>query len=526
MSVRVYPVCMFIERGVEYFPNGDSSSLDAKTAHDSALLAASQMASVNEFEQSGSPQDDVAYWAGLNRDAAEAQAAAQGAVRGPFVDASGVAETGLESLAGGDLLDRVVELAAERSRAEARYLAAVGELVSRDGVQSAAWQLREYTRMNSAQARSEARLAGALGEHELGDTLDALAAGEIQLSHAKVIAREAPKIHRRSEDSFLGLCRAYPSDVVARHTLAYESQQVYADLAAEAEAAADGGPVEPADAELALQRHQRRCSLRLGDDGMWHLHADLDFLAGRQISTMLAAAERAVRQLDDSAQDSFPQRNADALCDLMLGRQRPQANLVIAADYDIASGRLANARLDDGTPLSAAQLAELAADAKILPAVFNSDWSQLALGRVRSASEAQRIILAVRDGGCIACAAHTEHCHAHHIDYYEDGGNTDIANLANLCEPCHLDHHRHQWPIETPPDGRPRRAPLDGQSRRAPPASRPHRAPLNGETRQPPPDGQTRRAPPTQPGADLPSRQTTAPTEPARTTRDEPATAA
>ena len=259
---------------------------------------------------------------------------------------------------------------------------------------------------------------------------------------------------------------------------------------------------------------------------MWHLHADLDFLAGRQISTMLAAAERAVRQRDESAHDTFPQRNADALCELVSGRQRPQANLVVAADYDIASGRLAHPRLDDGTPLSAAQLAELAADAKILPAVFNSDWSQLALGRVRSASEAQRIILAIRDGGCIACATHAEHCHAHHIDHHDNGGRTDIANLAHLCEPCHLDHHQHNWPIETPPDGRPRRAPPHSQTRQTPPAARPHRALLNGETRQPPPDGQTRRAPPTQPGADPPSRQTTAPTEPVRTTRDGPATAA
>ena len=175
----------------------------------------------------------------LNCEAARARAVVRGGERGPFIDAGCVAGLGLESLAHSDLLGRVVELAAERSRVEAEYLAAVGELASRDGAQSAAWQLREYTRMNSAQARSEARLAESLAANELGDTLDALAAGEIQVSHAKVIAREAPKTHRRSEDS-------------------------------------------------------------------------------------------------------FPQRNADALCDLILGRQRPVANLVIAADYDFATGQLAN----------------------------------------------------------------------------------------------------------------------------------------------------------------------------------------
>ncbi|WP_420622485.1 hypothetical protein [Candidatus Poriferisodalis sp.] len=69
-------------------------------------------------------------------------------------------------------------------------------------------------------------------------TLEVLQAGEIQLSHARVIARKTPKKHRRSEEEFLELCAAYPADTVARHPLAYQSQQVYPDL--EAEAAAEG----------------------------------------------------------------------------------------------------------------------------------------------------------------------------------------------------------------------------------------------------------------------------------------------
>ncbi|WP_420439848.1 hypothetical protein [Candidatus Poriferisodalis sp.] len=373
------------------------------------------------------------------------------------------AVAGVRDVAGADLaawehdelVDELVDLVAERARLEGRYVAVLGELVSRDGVQAAAWQLREYTRMNGPQSRSEARLAEALVEHEFTDTLDALSTGEIQMSHAKVIARESPKKHRRSEGSFLELCRAYPSDIVARHTLAYESLEVFADLEAEA-AAADRTPV---DAELALQRDQRRCSMLLGDDGMWHLRADLDFITGRQISQQLAAAERAVRHRDGADELSYPQRNADAICDLVLGRQRPQASLVVVADYDTVSGRLGNPRLDDGTPLSAHLVAELAADAKILPAIFKDDWSELALGRARSASDAQRIVLAIRDGGCIACATHTEHCHAHHVQHYEDDGLTEIPNLAMLCEPCHLDHHRRHWTIDTPPGSTPRRAP-------------------------------------------------------------------
>ncbi len=386
---------------------------------------------------------------------AGARVDADDATSGEDAGVAGVDLGSLSALKHSELVDELVDLVAERARLEGRYVAMLSELVSRDGAQSAAWQLREYTRMNAPQARSEARLAETLVEHDFTDTLDALSAGDIQMSHAKVIARESPKKHRRSEEDFLELCRAYSSDVVARHTLAYESLQVYADL--EAEAAADDRT--PVDAELALQRQERRCSMLLGDDGMWHLRADLDFVTGRQISLQIAAAERAMRRRDDAGDLSFPQRNADAVCELILGRHKPQASLVIVADYDTVSGRLDNPRLDDGTPLSARQLAELAADAKVLPAVFKSDWSELALGRARSASDAQRIVLAIRDGGCITCATHSERCHAHHIQHYDNDGLTEIPNLAMLCEPCHLDHHRRHWPIDTPPNGKPRRAP-------------------------------------------------------------------
>ena len=488
--------------------------------------------------------DDQVYWVELNRAAGRERAAAAGAARGAFFDADCVSEMGLELLAHDDLVDRVVELAAERSRAEARFLATVGELVCRDGARSAAWQLREYTRMNTAQARSEAHLAEALTEHALADTFDALAAGDIHASHARLVAREAPKAHGLGEDDLLELCEAYPSDMIARRTLEHRRQQ----MAAEVQAQADSGEVDPADAELALQQMERRCSLVLGDDGMWHLRADLDYLAGRQVSMQLAAAERAVRRRDESAGDSFAQRNADALCDLILGRQRPGASLVIAADYDLVTGQVANARLDDGRPLSASQLAELAADARILPAIFSSDWSQLALGRVRSASEAQRIVLAIRDGGCIACATHSERCHAHHIDHYEDGGDTDIANLANLCEPCHTDHHQRHWPIETPPDGRPRRAPPlqrpdptppadhnpeppgrpppGDRVGQAPPGDRVGRPPPGDRPSRRPPDDRLDRTPPADRSTEPPGRDLTRSPGPLRAPHHEPATAA
>ena len=362
-------------------------------------------------------------------------------------------------LSGGELADRVVDLAEARARLDGEYLAALGELADRDGAQGAAHRLRDMTRMTSMAARGDARLALDLKENDYSDTLEAMRAGEINASHARVIAREAPKKHRRSEEEFLELCRAYPADVVAKHPFAYESEEMYADLAAEQTAKSR----EPADEEYALQRAERKTTLNYGTDGMWHLRGRFDFLTGRRINQALAAAIRSRKQHEGSADHTHAQHAADALAELVCGDTPKSSNtqLLILADYDHTADTLNNPRLDDGTPLSAELLAQEALDAEIYCGVFNADWTNLALGRTRNASDGQRLILAARDGGCVRCGAHTEHTHAHHRTPHAAGGRTDIANLQLLCGPCHTHHHRndgahtrdheHRKPSKQPP---------------------------------------------------------------------------
>ena len=53
------------------------------------------------------------------------------------------------TLSGGELADRVVDLAEARARLDGEYLAALGELADRDGAQGAAHRLRDMTRMTS-----------------------------------------------------------------------------------------------------------------------------------------------------------------------------------------------------------------------------------------------------------------------------------------------------------------------------------------------------------------------------------------
>ena len=120
------------------------------------------------------------------------------------------------------------------------------------------------------------------------------------------------------------------------------------------------------------------------------------------------------------------------------------------ADYDTVTRELKNLRYDDGLPVAADQIATLAAEANILPAIFNTDGDPLWLGRSkRDASFGQRIVLAARDGGCANCAAPADGTEPHHIEWFSRGGPTDIDNLALLCERCHHLIHDDGWQLHS-----------------------------------------------------------------------------
>ena len=359
---------------------------------------------------------------------------------------------GLDDVA---LLERLVAVGRARDSVHGLFAEVSGEFVRRNCKQAAAWAMREYLRVSGFQARRDAALAGDLVEHDLGDTVAALRRGEITAGHARVIATAAQKPHQKGEAELLDIARAYPADTCGRNTRAYESQETIAEARAE-EAAAD--------AELRAQREQRRASLRPGDDGMWELTARFDYLTGRRINQTLQAMIAGLRQEPGDASRSYPQRAADALAQLITGdgnQLRPRTSLLVIADYDVVAGQLANPRLDDGTPLSAEMLAELATNAKVLPAIFDAKWANLALGTARNASDAQKLVLAARDGGCISCGAHSEETHAHHIRFWSDDGPTEIPNLASLCPRCHNLIHDHNWEVQVQADGHPKLRPPD-----------------------------------------------------------------
>jgi len=123
-------------------------------------------------------------------------------------------------------------------------------------------------------------------------------------------------------------------------------------------------------------------------------------------------------------------------------RPSPRASVrLVARERDLIGGR-GVAWLDDvDEPVSLSTLGELRCGGETRRALVSDGGAVLSLGRTeRLFTDAQVVALAIRDGGCIwpHCTAPPSWCDAHHVQFWRDGGGTDVANGALLCPA----HHR------------------------------------------------------------------------------------
>ncbi len=101
--------------------------------------------------------------------------------------------------------------------------------------------------------------------------------------------------------------------------------------------------------------------------------------------------------------------------------------------------------LDTGGRISAAEARRLACSAGIIPMVLGGKSQPLDVGRKRRFhTEAMRVAMGVRDGGCSAegCDKPASMCHAHHDIAWSVGGGTNVATGRLLCGHHHRSFHR------------------------------------------------------------------------------------
>jgi len=113
------------------------------------------------------------------------------------------------------------------------------------------------------------------------------------------------------------------------------------------------------------------------------------------------------------------------------------------AQRDLARARRAVATTEDGTVLSATELATALCDCELRRVVVDERGLPLDVGRARRMfTPAQRAAVVVRDRVCAwnGCSIVPRHCELHHIRWWDrDGGRSDLENAVLLCS-----HHHHQ----------------------------------------------------------------------------------
>lgn len=173
------------------------------------------------------------------------------------------------------------------------------------------------------------------------------------------------------------------------------------------------------------------------------------------------ADERFKQQCPDEPALTRPQLLAEALIELCrrgtangTSGRIPQADITLIIHAD----DLSTAVTPDGQAIDGSSLNRACCDADITTVTINDDGQPLNVGRTRRlATDAQRRAAMVRDGGCVfpGCDIPTNWCDLHHVTEWQDGGATDLDNLACLCRRHHGLTHSNGWNMQsTGPPGK------------------------------------------------------------------------
>ena len=155
------------------------------------------------------------------------------------------------------------------------------------------------------------------------------------------------------------------------------------------------------------------------------------------------------QRLADAAFELFTNRDAftgEPITETTGIKAKASTQLILTAPIGVVDGTNPNGQVEIiGTgPVPRQILQTLTPDTELAAIIFDRAGRPLWLGRnQRLGNAAQRLAVAVRDGGCFECGAPMHRCELHHIQqWHRDNGPTNIDNLVAVCR------QHHKW-LET-----------------------------------------------------------------------------
>ncbi|WP_051166161.1 HNH endonuclease signature motif containing protein [Amycolatopsis orientalis] len=392
-----------------------------------------------------------------------------------------------------DLTTRLLTTQRQQNVAYAAQLEAIRELDSRgavpDGYASTSAYLATILHVTQREARS--RLAQATGSLPL--TWKALTAGEIAAQHAAVIAdflADAPRWltpedYTLAEDTLVTLAaqanpsivrraatrlKIYwdndPADVPGASPDSPDSPDV--DHGLDPDSVPDPGSGSGADSgsgsglgSADAARPWREFRWHWTQNGRFRFTGNVDHETGTLIEQLLVplAAPDPATTPDTPDPRTPAERHGDALAAIVdLAARTPdlpakageRAVATVTVSLETLQSTAKKIFTDDESVLPASHLRRILCDAKVYPAVLGTEGQVLDLGRsARTATNAQRRALAIRDRGCTfpGCDRGPKWTTPHHIVHWAHGGATDLDNLASCCERHHRLLHHSGWKI-------------------------------------------------------------------------------
>jgi Domain of unknown function (DUF222) len=294
---------------------------------------------------------------------------------------------------------------------------------------------------------------------------DAVLSGAVPAQHVDVVARAVK--HVAPEVRTLVLADEARLVNVARHSTPENFSRAVHQAVLRAENAAGGDPT---------QRQRLRTWFRHWvdtDSGMVRVHGEFDPESGLRLVGRL---EQAVRRMFNAAEsadagttavDKPSHLNALALVALVcteregnvvsLGGTHTRSEVSVVIDLEtLRRGLHADTRLTTGTgiDLPVETVRRMACEARIIPVVMSSKGVVLDMGRAtRLAGPQQRKALEAMHPTCAVprCNVGVSYCEPHHIDYWTNGGHTDMSNLVPLCAEHHRCVHEGGWRLRLDP---------------------------------------------------------------------------
>ena len=291
-----------------------------------------------------------------------------------------------------------------------------------------------------------------------------LAAGDTTAAHVDALGRGL-KIAGAERDAFL---THLPDLVEASTTMSASQFDQLVKETAKSVVADDGLST------FERQKRETYFKMRTEADGCLSVSGKFDPISasilkskiGRLVETMFHSGDKEVPVEVMPWIEPNDHRQAQALIALVNGASESvsdvpaRAEIVVHVDFETLQHGLhagGNCRTALGADLPVETVRRLACEAEILPVVLDGRSVPIDVGRSkRLATVHQRRALEAIHPTCAIpdCEVIFDHCNVHHIDYWENGGSTDLNNMVPLCSRHHHAAHEGGWKLRLDPDTR------------------------------------------------------------------------